>query len=185
MRTRALLIEAAETLALEGPEALTAARVATTAGVSRSAFYVHFDSVAELANTLLLERMSEIAEGIHRDLPGIAWEDVLWARTLEWIEQYHAHRALFLAVRRLPGVQQGVEAGMQPMVDILRELVVGRPRLPEGSDPDLIARWMAGGIFGVLHAWIDGEIEGSATEILERAMPLLPDWFLKDDEPGV
>ncbi|WP_440312308.1 TetR/AcrR family transcriptional regulator [Leucobacter chromiireducens] len=184
VRTRARLIEAAEELALESPESLTAARVAARAGVSRSAFYVHFDSVTEIATTLLLDRMAYIDDGIRQDAPGAVWESVLRARVLEWIELYHAHRALFLAVRRLPGAEQVAEGGMHALASILQGLVAARPGLPDGARPEYIARWVAGAIFGVLNAWIEGEIEASAEEILEQGMALLPGWFQRDEGPG-
>ncbi|GAA1592845.1 TetR/AcrR family transcriptional regulator [Leucobacter chromiireducens] len=177
LRTRARLIEAAEALAIEGPEALTAARVSAAAGVSRSAFYVHFDSVTELVSALLLERVHRFGVTFQAEWPDSDWRNTLRAGVREWVAQYDEHRALILAVRRLPGAQQVVSGGVQLLVDILIDVLELHPRRPDGVDIQVVARWIAGGSFGVLDAWLEGELDVDAEQLTDHMLDLCPEWY--------
>lgn len=177
LRTRSALIAAAEELALEDPETLTAGAVAERAGVSRSAFYVHFDNVPDLAKTLLVERMMATAPGAQDEIRPNEWTATLRADIRQIVNHFEKHRALYRAVSKLPGLRQGIDGSLQVLTQIVVDILKTHPGVPPHVDPTIAARWAAGGAFSVFDAWIDGDLDADAEEIANQLFLLLPEWY--------
>lgn len=180
VRTREALMSAAEQIALTDPFQLTAANVAAAAGVSRGAFYVHFDSIPDLANAMLVEKMRATTTDFSPLSPSQEWVTKLQQRIKDVVAHYDEHRVLYEAVRRMPGSRQAFDGAVQILADIVADTLKNHPGFPPGLDPAAAARWMAGGAFSVFDAWIDGSLQGDADRIADNLYQLLPGWYRRD-----
>lgn len=126
--TRALLLDAGFKLFREhGYAATTVDDVASAAGTTRVTFYAYFTSKAELARTLVAERLNEVLERRHSAEHGSTAPELVETITdgsPEAIEVWLRHTAeLWPTVR--------------PIIRIGRDAAAVEPELR-----DLVARWM-------------------------------------------
>lgn len=177
IRTRAALMAAAEGIALSGAEALTAANVAQLAGVSRSAFYVHFDNVPDLAQAMMVETIQKLFVEVAPSPDRLEWLDSLRQSTRRVVEHFDRHRALYRAARSMPGSLQGHDGVLNVMTEVATTLLRRHSNVPEEIVLEDAARWMAAGFYGVLDAWISGALQGTNQQLTESLVNMLPEWY--------
>lgn len=180
VRTRAALISAAERLALSDPSQLSATNVAATAGVSRGAFYLHFDSIPALANALLAEKMHATATDFSTFSPSQEWTVALQQYTRHIVAHFDKNRALYKAVRKMTGSVQANDGARDVLTETITDLLRSHSGVPSNINLAAAAEWMAGGAIHVLDAWIDGRLGTNAECVAENLYQLLPTWFRKD-----
>jgi AcrR family transcriptional regulator len=171
-RTRTSIAAAVHELSDAGRE-LTVASIARAAGISRASFYAHYASLDELADSLRREAFLAIADFYqHDDRP-----DAMRVSQDRLVDHFAASRALYVAVAALPITKEGYLAGVRAMAAVIEEALVEHPHRPERLDPEPTARYIAGAAYGLLDAWITGEITLGEEELADHLTRLLPSWF--------
>jgi len=173
-RTRAALFTAATSLASEG-EPVTVSSVARAAGVSRASFYSHFEGLDDLSAGLMHEAFRRIA-----DLYSADADEPLEAmrHSQERLVRYFAdNRALFAGAAAVPVSREGYLLGVRTMAAVIESALVDHPRRPDELLIDATARYIAGAAYGLIDAWLTGELELTSTQLVEHLVALLPPWF--------
>ena len=171
MRTRTAVVDAAYALLeAEGPDALTADRLAAAAGISRRTLFNHFESV----EAVLVSRAEDILERVRIEFTSRPEAEPLVDSAYAVIEGLFTPGLLaesvrtWRAIERSPAARRfALEANSAHVHALARQL--GRARLdPGGADPlrasVLMAALVAAFEEGRLH-WLDhheGEIDDAA-----------------------
>ena len=184
VRTREKLIAAFQAAMTESdPAAMSVAALTRAAGVNRTSFYSHFASPEDLAihalgDLLDVVRDADILMRADHSVPA----DEASRRALRDIVQFLYQRREYYARLLGPGapprlLQAVTEAFTERTVESL-EPVTTRPR---GADVRVTARFLAGGIVGVIGAWLgDDESTWSPDELVEALTQCLPGWLNTD-----
>jgi AcrR family transcriptional regulator len=172
-----LLVAASELAARRGEGAVTVARVIERAGVSRQAFYEHFED----RNDCISEVLEEIAALASMRVRAAH------ASRIAWVERIRAGMLVLLELldeepelARM-SVSRAVAGGLGRLTrrrDLLSELV---PALEQGHDhapaghrpPARAAACVIGGTLGMIHARLRGNEEPSLVELLNPLMGMI------------
>jgi AcrR family transcriptional regulator len=171
-RTRTGIAAAVHELSEAGDE-LSVAAIARSAGISRASFYAHYASLDELADSLRRDAFFAIADLYQHD----ARPDAMRASQDRLVAHFAANRVLYAAVGALPVTKEGYLAGVRAMAAVIEEALLEHPARPEDIDPLATARYIAGAAYGLLDAWVTGEIELGEEELADHLTRLLPSWF--------
>lgn len=179
-RTRAALFEAARRLAA-ADKPVTAAAVARESGVSRSAFYLHFDDISDFTLAMLTADMRAIglADLARRESGGdgrlIALDSL--ERFLGLLQQ----GAVFY--RRVLTGEAGARAlGMIVEISaqqIREEMDRMRIVVPVGVDPGDLARFVSGGSLMLVFDWLRDGCPTDPRQMAERVAAVLPEWVIR------
>lgn len=168
-RTQRLIQAAFRSLLEEqGFEALTVQQIIDRANVGRATFYAHYENKDELLASGFEELRSSL-KARQRDALSRegSVEDRVFAFSYEMFAHANEYRDVF---RAMIGKQSGATVQRlfrKLLVDLVREdvkaTVVGR----EAStvETDAVARYVAGGLFGLLVWWLDGKSRLSVAEV--------------------
>src|SRR6201994_2850252 len=184
VRTREKLISAFHQAIRDSePRDMSVSALARAAGVNRTSFYEHFASPEDLAIHALSELLDVVSNA---DIAMRAQHAVTGAeasrRALHQIVSFvAAQRDSYARVlgpgaapRLLPG---GAEPSPERTVRPLEPMDVPPPE----ADPRITARFLAGGVLGVIGAWLaepgPGPPLGPGSEV-EALIPCLPGWGL-------
>jgi hypothetical protein len=75
-----------------------------------------------------------------------------------------------------PNTLTGHYEALDAIAAMLREIVVLVPTPPPGASVD--AAYLAGGTLALLRSWIRGDLEGTADDIVDTIMTLVPSWLV-------
>ncbi|WP_368497004.1 TetR/AcrR family transcriptional regulator [Herbiconiux sp. A18JL235] len=171
-RTRTAIAAAVHALSDAG-EVLSVAAIVRTAGISRASFYAHYADLDELANGLRRDAFLTIADLYqHDDRP-----DAMRTSQDRLVAHFAGNRALYAAAGALPTTKEGYLAGVRAMAAVIEEALAGHPSRPSDLDPEATARYISGAAYGLLDAWITGEIALSEERLADHLTRLLPSWF--------
>lgn len=173
-RTRAGLLDAVRRLA-EAEEELSVSSIARAAGVSRASFYSHYASLTDLASSLRRDAFSSIGHLYGVD-PQSA-PDAMRLSQERLVRHFADNRALYLAVAALPVSRESYLADVRAMAAIIEDELRDNPRRPPALQVAASARYIAGAAYGLLDAWISGELDLTEPEMVEHLLQLLPPWF--------
>jgi AcrR family transcriptional regulator len=157
VRTRSKLIVAFHAaIADSDPAAMSVSSLTQAAGVNRTSFYSHFSSPEDLAIHALSELFDVVANA-----------DIA-------MRGEHSVSAAEASRRALQDIVSFVAA---PTVVSLERM----DNRPAGADPRVTARFLAGGVLGVIGAWLaDPRSQWSPNELVEALMECLPGWLNTD-----
>jgi AcrR family transcriptional regulator len=184
LRTRQKLVDAFHAaVAEDDPAAMSVAALTRAAGVNRTSFYSHFSSPEDLAIHALSDLFDVVVshdivmraehsvpaeEASRRGLHDIAW--FTWERR----ESY----ARVLGPAAPPGLLRAVADALTERTVASLEHLETRP---PGADVRVTARFLAGGVLGVLGAWLsDTSDPRSPDELVEALIQCLPGWLNTD-----
>ncbi len=180
VRTRTALTEAVRALtAARSP--VTVAALARHAGISRSAFYTHFASLDELALSLSRAEFAHIADSYRHD-PGDP-QHALRSSQRQLVDHYVTHRGLYSAIAALPVTKESHLANVRAMAELIADDFRRHPARPSCLDPDVAARYTAGAAYGLIDAWLVGDVVLDADDLVEHLFRMLPPWFSRAAEP--
>lgn len=182
-RTRRAVRRAVEDLSAEGRAGLTVRAIVERAGVSRSTFYAHYSDVSDLAESLMVEAMEEVAREEQRMLKNSARPTSLHASLLQLLDHLVRNRALYEAALSLPGSDRAYRRAVGTIADVAARHLMRSP-IPEGVDPEIAAQWIAWGQYGVYDAWLRGAIDASPAVLAQTSLSLLPRWYRDPDADG-
>jgi AcrR family transcriptional regulator len=184
LRTRQKLVDAFHAAVAEAdPAAMSVASLTRAAGVNRTSFYSHFDSPEDLAIHALSELFDVVGDAdiVMRAEHSVPAEEAS-RRALKDIVQFVCERrdsyARVLGPGAAPRLLRAVtEAFTERTVASLERL----DTRPPGADVRVTARFLAGGVLGVIGAWLgDERSRCSPDELVEALIQCLPGWLNTD-----
>ena len=184
LRTRQKLVDAFHAAVAEAdPAAMSVASLTRAAGVNRTSFYSHFDSPEDLAIHALSELFDVVGDAdiVMRAEHSVPAEEAS-RRALRDIVQFVYERRDSYARVLGPGAAPRL---LRAVTEALTERTVASlERLdtrPPGADVRVTARFLAGGVLGVIGAWLSDERSRcSPDELVEALIQCLPGWLNTD-----
>jgi len=184
VRTRSKLVDAFHAAIIEAdPSAMSVSSLTQAAGVNRTSFYSHFASPEDLAIHALSELFDVVgnadivmrgqhsvpaAEASRRALRDIVY--FVWER--------RESCARVLGPGAAPRLLRGVTEAFTERTVVSLEHMDARPA---GADPRVTARFLAGGVLGVIGSWLaDPRPEWSPDDLVEALIQCLPSWLNTD-----
>jgi AcrR family transcriptional regulator len=167
-RTQQLIRSAFRSLLEEkGFEALTVQQIIDRANVGRATFYAHFENKDELFASGFEELRSSLKARQRAALSsGEAVEERVFAFSHAMFAHANEYRGVF---RAMTGKQSGAVVQRllhKLLVDLVRDDVKATtPVETRAVMVDAVARFVAGGLFGLLIWWLDGRSRLSVAEI--------------------
>ncbi|MET0928006.1 MAG: TetR/AcrR family transcriptional regulator [Aeromicrobium sp.] len=171
-RTRAAILAAVRTLADAGEE-LTVSAIGRNAGVSRATFYAHYGGLDGLARAVWQEAFVAIDDLYHFDVH--TTPDAVRLAYERLVQHFAEHRSLYAAAAALPVSKASYLMSVRGWAEIIEQSMDEYPRRP-GMQSAAVARFVAGAIYGLLEAWVSGEIDLTETELVDHLTVLLPAW---------
>lgn len=181
-QTRAALIGAACELAAEGARTPSVRGITERAGLSRSSFYTQFASLTELSIAIFEDAFTRITaqDAQEREDHSASIVDITRHSVRALVDQVDALRDFYLAEGAdTAAAHQRLMDGFTAQLRRSRGLS-NAPRA--GLAVDAAAVYISGGILGLLRGWVSGQIPGTATEITEQILLLLPPWLAEEDD---
>ena len=184
LRTRQKLVDAFHAAVTESdPSAMSVASLTRAAGVNRTSFYSHFSSPEDLAIHALSELFDVVsaadivmrsehsvpaAEASRRALRDIAW----------FVYERRESYARVLGPGAAPRLVQAVTEAFTERTVASLERIDTRP---PGADVEVTARYLAGGVLGVIGAWLaGGRADWPPDRLADALVHCLPGWLNTD-----
>ena len=184
VRTRSKLIDAFHAAITEAdPSTMSVSSLTQAAGVNRTSFYSHFSSPEDLAIHALSELFDVVSNAdIARRGPGGVPGAEASRRALRDIVSFVWERresyARVLGPGAAPRLLRAVSEAFSERTVASLERLDSRP---PGADPRVTARFLAGGVLGVIGAWIaDPNPEWTPDDLVEALVQCLPGWLNAD-----
>jgi AcrR family transcriptional regulator len=185
VRTRQKLVDAFHAGIAGGDlSSMSVSSLSRAAGINRTSFYSHFASPEDLAIHALSELFdvvgqADIAVRTAHSIPAAEASRRALRDIVDFVHERRESYARVLGSSAAPRLVQGVtEAFTERTVESLARM----PSLPPGADVRVTARFLAGGVLGVIGAWLragDGPSR-SPEELVEALVQCLPDWLNTD-----
>lgn len=184
VRTRQKLVDAFHAAVAESdPAAMSVASLTRAAGVNRTSFYSHFASPEDLAIHALSELFDVVGDAdiLMRAGHSVPAEEASRRALREIVQFVYEQRDSYARVLG-PGAAPRL---LQAVSDAFTERTVASlerisPR-PPGADVRVTARFLAGGVLGVIGAWLSDErSRWSPDELAEALVQCLPGWLNTD-----
>jgi AcrR family transcriptional regulator len=171
-RTRASIAAAVADLSREGAD-ITVAALVRRANISRASFYAHYSGVDELGASLMREAFTAMTAEFEND-PVHDGPGRFIRSHGRLVDFFVANQSLYRAVAALPVSKDGYLSGVRLMAGLIERVLT---TYPEAGDREATARYIAGAAYGLIDAWLTGEVELTRDELVERLTSLLPPWF--------
>jgi AcrR family transcriptional regulator len=184
LRTRRKLVAAFHAAVADAdPAAMSVASLTRAAGVNRTSFYSHFASPEDLAihalsDLLDVVRDADIVMRAEHSVPAAeasrrALRDIVW-----FVWERRDSYARVLGPGAAPRLKHAVAEAFAERTVASLEHVEGRPA---GTDVQVTARFLAGGLLGAIGAWLGDEQSAMSPDDLVQALTqCLPGWLNTD-----
>jgi AcrR family transcriptional regulator len=186
-RTRRKLIDAFHaSIAESSPAAMSVAALTRAAGVNRTSFYSHFSSPEDLAIHALSELFDVVsaADIIRRAEHAVPAEEASRQALRDIVGFVSERRESYARVLGPGAAPRLVRAVTDAFAERTAASLQRIENCPPGADIRVTARFLAGGVLGVIGAWLSDEPPGcSPDELVEALVRCLPDWLNTDDPP--
>lgn len=182
VRTREKLICAFNEAVLDSdPSTMSVSALARAAGVNRTSFYGHFSSPEDLAIHALSELFDVVgnADIVMRSRHSVSGTEAS-RRALRdivgFVDERRASYARLLGPCAAPQLVQAItEAFSERTVEVLERM----DARPPAADPVITARFLAGGVLGVISDWLSGPpAQRTPDELVEALIQCLPGWLI-------
>lgn len=153
--------------------------LAERASISRSAFYLHFKDLGELAEYLLesaFEQIGEFDRGSRRG-GGSTGAEVARASLERLVQHFDEHRSLYASVF---GGALGAQAQTIAQNAFTNQVAENLPFFAEPIDevnPHIAVTYVSAGMIAVLASWIRGDSTQTRDQVIGSLIRLLPDWM--------
>lgn len=171
VRTRAAISEAVHELSRAGGE-LTVASVARSAGISRASFYSHYRGLDELALVLTGEAFASIAQCWFAQEHDRA--DAMLVSQRRLVAHFAQNRRFYRTVASMPVSKEGYLATVRAMASVIEISIAEQPL---AAPVEATARYIAGAAYGLIDAWLTGEVDITDEQLVDRLVSLLPTWM--------
>ena len=186
VRTRQKLVAAFHAAVAESdPAAMSVAALARAAGINRTSFYSHFASPEDLAIHALSELFDVVGEAdiLMRQKHSVPADEASRRALHDIVAFVHERRDSYARVLG-PGAAQRL---LQAVTDAFTERTVASLQRivtrPAGADVRVTARFLAGGVLGVIGAWLceeHPERTASPDDLVEALTQCMPSWLNTD-----
>jgi AcrR family transcriptional regulator len=184
VRTRQKLVDAFHAGIADGDLSdLSVSSLARAAGINRTSFYSHFASPEDLAIHALSELFDVIgnADTARRSSHSVpaaeASRRALWD-IVEFVAPRRSTYARVLGPAAAPRLLRAVSEAYTEQAAVALSRI---PSRPPGTDVTLTARFLAGGVLGVIGAWLGEDSPSrSPEELVEALVQCLPGWLNND-----
>lgn len=183
VRTRRKLIDAFHAAVADSdPSAMSVSGLARAAGINRTSFYSHFDSPEDLA----IQALSELFDVVgNADIVMRAGHDVSASEAsrralrdiVGFVDERRDSYARVLGPGAAPRLVRAVTDAFKERTATSLERVSTRP---PGADVRVTARFLAGGVLGVIGDWLADDHGWSPDELVEALIQCLPGWLNAD-----
>ncbi|MDQ1130996.1 TetR/AcrR family transcriptional regulator [Microbacterium sp. SORGH_AS_0888] len=173
-RTRTAIAEAVHELSRRG-EDVTVAALARTAGISRASFYSHYASLDELALALQREAFATISD-LYAQESGDPPTAMRVAQQ-RLVAHFAESRGLSAAIAGLPVSKEMHLGGIRALAAVIERSLAEHPDIPVGLEIAPTARYIAGAAYGLIDAWLTGELEMTDDALVDHLTRLLPPWL--------
>jgi AcrR family transcriptional regulator len=169
-QTKALILDAMRALVADGQE-LSVTAIGRAAGVSRTTFYAHFGGMDGLAKA--------VWQGAHRAIDDVYRFDVHTTPDAVRLAYQHLvvhfaeHRDFYRVVATLPISKASHLTNVRAWADVIEESLHDQPG-EAVLQAATIARYVAGAVYGLLDAWVTGDIDLTQDELVEHLVALHP-----------
>jgi AcrR family transcriptional regulator len=184
-RTRRKLIGAFHAAIAESyPAAMSVASLTRAAGVNRTSFYSHFSSPEDLAIHALSELLDVVGEAdiIRRSEHAIPAEEASRQALRDIVDFVSERREPYARVLGPGAAPRLVTAVADAFTERTMASLERIENCPPGADIRVTAQFLAGGVLGVIGAWLSDERPGcSPDELVEALVQCLPPWLNADD----
>ncbi|CAN5183776.1 TetR/AcrR family transcriptional regulator [soil metagenome] len=179
-RTRDAILAAVRRLLTErtDDEPIAVIDIVRASGVSRSSFYSHFTGLDDVAAYMLREAFARIRSLYSQSLADDAADafETMRLSQIRLVDHFVENRVLFSALAAQPLGAVIQSDTVTAMAAEIGASFSGRD-VPAGLRPDIAATYIAHAAVGLLYAWLRGEIEASAEELVASLMSLMPAWL--------
>lgn len=184
IRTREKLLSAFQDAVREhDPARMTVAALTRAAGVNRTSFYTHFGSPEELAVHALGELFDLVSDAdvtmrSGHEVTGVEASRRALTAIVDFVAERRVSYANLLGPGAAPAVKQAIaDAYVERAITALSQ----NANRPADVDPVVTAHFLAGGVLGVLGAWLAvDEPERSPGDLVEALIQCLPSWITAD-----
>jgi AcrR family transcriptional regulator len=184
VRTRTKLIGAFHAaIADSDPAAMSVRSLTQAAGVNRTSFYSHFSSPEDLAIHALSELFdvvgnADIAMRGEHSVPAAEASRRALRDIVSFVAERRESYARVLGPGAAPRLLREVTEAFAARTVVSLERMETRPT---GADPRVTARFLAGGVLGVIGAWLaDPRSQWSPDDLVEALIQCLPSWLNTD-----
>jgi AcrR family transcriptional regulator len=184
VRTRTKLIGAFHAaIAGSDPAAMSVSALTQAAGVNRTSFYSHFSSPEDLAIHALSELFdvignADIAMRGEHSVPAAEASRRALRDIVSFVSQRRESYARVLGPGAAPRLLREVTEAFAERTVVSLERMDSRPA---DADPRVTARFLAGGVLGVIGAWLaDPGSPWSPDDLVEALIQCLPGWLNTD-----
>jgi AcrR family transcriptional regulator len=184
VRTRQKLVAAFhEAVREREPGAMSVAALARAAGVNRTSFYEHFASPEDLAIHALGELFDVVrnADIVMRSQHTVPAAEASRRALRDIVYFIHARRASYVRLLGPGAAPQFVRAVTEAFTERTVQALEPMAARPASADPLVTAQFLAGGVLGVIGAWLAGQLPGwSPDQVVEALVACLPGWLNAD-----
>jgi AcrR family transcriptional regulator len=170
-RTRDAIADAVHRLSDRDGD-LTVSSIVRESGVSRASFYAHYSGLDELAAHLMRDAFQIIAADYEASV--LAPADAMRASQTRLVDHFLDNLAFYRAVSELPVSKDGYLAAVRAMAAFIEPALAAHP---EAHNPPAVARYVAGAAYGLIDAWLTGDVDLGPEELVDHLTSLLPPWF--------
>ncbi|MFG1922387.1 TetR/AcrR family transcriptional regulator [Cryptosporangium sp. NPDC048952] len=184
VRTQEKLLTAfSEAIRDNDPARMTVAALTRAAGVNRTSFYRHFASPEDLAVHALgdlfdVVRDTDVTLRTGHEVTGVEASRRALTAIVGFVSEHRASYANLLGPGAAPAVKQAIA---DAYVDRAITALSSNANLPADVDPVVTAHFIAGGVLGVLGAWLASDApQRSPNDLVEALIRCHPSWITAD-----
>jgi len=184
LRTRQKLVAAFHAAVTDAdPAAMSVASLTRAAGVNRTSFYSHFGSPEDLAIHALSDLFDAVGEAdiimrAEHSVPAAEASRRALRDLVAFVGERRESYARVLGAGAAPRLKQAVAEAFAERTAASLERVENRPA---GTDVRVTAQFLAGGVLGVIGAWLgEGQPARSPEDLVEALTQCLPGWLNTD-----
>lgn len=185
VRTREKLICAFNEAVLDAdPSTMSVSALARAAGVNRTSFYSHFSSPEDLAIHALSELFDVVgnADIVMRSQHSVSATEASRRALRDIVGFVHERRASYARLLGPGAAPQLVQAITEAFTERTVEALARMDARPPGADPVITARFLTGGVLGVIGAWLSGPPDRCTPDgLVEALIQCLPGWLIADE----
>ncbi|MGY3555521.1 TetR/AcrR family transcriptional regulator [Williamsia sp. R60] len=181
VRTREKLVDAFRRLAQSaGPGDITVSALTEAAGVHRSVFYKHFASPDDLAIHMLRDLFSAISstDVMMRSEFAVGGLEASQSAMSDIVRFVGARRSLYAPLLGPQAPAGAVARITDAFTELTVEAIQQMTTRPPSVDPQVVSRFSAHGVIGVVGRWLDDAHSPLSDEqVVEQLMLCFPGWL--------
>lgn len=149
------------------------------AGVSRSAFYVHFSDLSDFALALQRTHFDAIARAAQHGRATHPRQAMLQAQR-ELVTHFAVNRDLYRMTFTLSGAFGTGQGTASAIEQSIRRHIDDLDDLPPEVRPDLAAAYIAGAATNLIASWVFESFDADEETIARHLFALMPSWMYSD-----